>query len=241
MEEEEEHGNKSLEQQDTERARERWEHYFTQEPSKAKYIIRTSKENGEAAHFSQFRWNGVQYYVFGSKNVHLIVKQASDLQKYTDKRYMTATMIANAMINQIVTKKDDKIQKFLDHLEKNDLSCCFEFLNVEYQHVEFFDFKDSKYRFITFTSNKDLKQLVDSNFEKNLTVAQEAGFETVKITTYQVEQQNKLFDEIREDIGNEGSVLYYFTADNTCIGMVSQSISQTNFLDEEKDCMVRRN
>jgi hypothetical protein len=221
LEEEAEHADKNLED-DTQRARQRWEHYFVENPNRAQYIIRTSKENGEAAHLGQFRYLGEIYYIFGSKNVHLILKNPSDIEKYHEARFLTATMIAKAMIDRVMNNNDTNMQKFMDYMEEKDVCACFEFLNVDYQHVEVFDFEKSKYRFITFTSNKNLQQLCTDSFEDSVKIARDAGFETIVVTKYPANQQNQIYDDIRSEYGKEGSVLYYFNDADKCIGMMKK-------------------
>ncbi|KAL0491929.1 ATP-dependent RNA helicase [Acrasis kona] len=219
LEEEEEHGDATS---DVQKERERWEFYFAKKPEESKYILNTSKENGEAAHLSQFRYDNVQYYIFGSKNVHLIVKEKQDLKKYTAQRYMTALMIAEAMKDQIMDASNQNMTKFLDHLHDHDRNACFEFLNVAYQHVEFFDFEKSKYRFITFCENQKLTTMCSNNFEQNLEFARSCGLETTTSQRFPIEQQDELFKLIRRGYGKEGSVLYYFDESDQCIGMMKK-------------------
>jgi hypothetical protein len=217
LEEEAEHKNESVEK-DTEEARSRWEHYFIQPVKTATKIITTSKENGESAHVGQFRHQGQIYLLFGSKNVHLLVKTPQDIELYTDTRFNTAKSIATSMVKQFT--EDSRVQRFLDFMEENEYSSTFEFLNIEYQHVEFFDFEQNKYRFITFSSCKNLTQICAHDFDRSIQVAKDSGFETITVEHYDYSQQDEAFSKIRNAYGKEGSVLYYYSGEK-CIGMVS--------------------
>ncbi|KAL0483787.1 ATP synthase subunit atpF [Acrasis kona] len=206
---------------ETERSRERFEYYFSDNVNNSKKILKTSKENGEAAHLGFFKHEDVLYFVFGSKNVHMIVRNQEDVGKYKDRRYLTANMIAEVMKKQFNPDSESKIKTFIDHMVTNNLCANFEFLNVDYQHVELFDFTQSKYRFISFSSLVNLEKVSSDDLESDVKVASEAGLETVTVESFSYEQQKELFDIVRKDRGKEGSVLYYYN-DKECIGMVKK-------------------
>jgi hypothetical protein len=73
----------------------RWEHYFLEPITNAKYIYNTTKENGEASHVGAFEFQGQRYFVIGSKNVHLLVQKAEQIDLYTDNCYMVRFKNAN--------------------------------------------------------------------------------------------------------------------------------------------------
>ena len=61
-------------------------------------MVCTHKANGEAAHFS-VRWIRDRFIVFaGSKNVHLAVRNASDVEKYRDGRFLVARNVAHSVM-----------------------------------------------------------------------------------------------------------------------------------------------
>lgn len=66
----------------------RWEHYFLEPFNNAKYIYNTTKENGEASHVSAFEFKGQRYYIFGSKNVHMLIQKPEHIELYKDNCYM---------------------------------------------------------------------------------------------------------------------------------------------------------
>lgn len=45
-------------------------------------------------------------------------------------------------------------------------------------------------------------------------IAQQAGFETMKISVHDAKDQDTLFRSIRKTYGTEGSVVYYVNAEN---------------------------
>lgn len=50
----------------------------------------------------------------------------------------------------------EKFYGFLEEMHAKHYTATFEYLDVEHQHVELFDFSQSTFRFIAFTSTSDL-------------------------------------------------------------------------------------
>lgn len=67
----------------------------------AKRVFRR-KENGECAHWGAFELDGIIYEIFGSKNVHMVVRSDNfieDLKKYSEMRYLFALKMAHIINN----------------------------------------------------------------------------------------------------------------------------------------------
>jgi adenylate kinase family enzyme len=89
------------------------------------------KENGECAHWSAFKHNEIIYEVYGSKNVHIVIrfgKFSEDIELYKDERYMFATKMAKE-INRLYGKKS--IEYFLD----TGYTFCAEACFPDSQHI----------------------------------------------------------------------------------------------------------
>lgn len=201
----------------------KWEYYFIEPHKNTAAIYRTTKENGDSAHLSFFSHAGNIYYLVGSKNVHMLIAEKSDIEKYKDPRFRVAGLIGACFIKTLETEfTPEKKNSFVKYMLTNQLTATYEFLQVEYQHIELFDFPVSKFRFIAFTFNSKLQELC-FDLEEGTRVAREAGWETTSVEKYSFAEQNSLFDDIRfNTYGKEGSVLYYVNAEGRTIGMMKK-------------------
>eukprot|EP01111_Echinosteliopsis_oligospora_P016486 TRINITY_DN6874_c0_g1_i1.p1 TRINITY_DN6874_c0_g1~~TRINITY_DN6874_c0_g1_i1.p1 ORF type:complete len:474 (-),score=109.21 TRINITY_DN6874_c0_g1_i1:21-1442(-) len=201
----------------------RWENYFIEPYTHSKKIYRTTKENGDSSHLSFWSHKGQIYHIFGSKNVHLLIKDKSDLVKYTDPKFRVASLIAETMLDFFSSKLDQaKRALFTSYMLDNKLTATFEFLQVEHQHVELFDFKESKFRFLAFTYNSR-PQEVCMDVAEGVKIAKQAGLETTTLQEYDISEQSKLYDDIRFNKEKvEGSVLYYVSGEGRMIGMMKK-------------------
>ena len=74
-----------------------WQKFFLAPYASADIIICTEKANGEAAHLSVIRLNGVLFYVIGSKNVHMV----SHIRIHTHTHTHTHTHIHSYMYTRV--------------------------------------------------------------------------------------------------------------------------------------------
>ncbi len=130
---------------------------------------------------------GETYYILGSKLVHILVRTQEQISYYPA-NFSLAKEIAQCFFSSL--KSNEKVsehswQIFLQHMVDNSYTATFEFLQVEHQHVELFDFKDSKFKFITFTSNKDLLSMT-TDVKSAVTKAREAGLGTIPHTGFSI-------------------------------------------------------
>lgn len=82
-----------------------WKKYFLKDLDATKRVAAMKKANGEAAHMSCRFIDGKFFVIAGSKNVHLVFQNRSDIGKYVGERYMVATVIAQS------------IEKFLSEMD----------------------------------------------------------------------------------------------------------------------------
>ena len=86
-----------------------WTDYFLKPIESTEKIICTRKANGEAAHLGiRFIQNRFVLCV-GSKNVHMLISDRSDIEKYSDGRFQVARCVAEAIINIIRQQRNISI------------------------------------------------------------------------------------------------------------------------------------
>lgn len=107
------------------------------------------KENGECAHWGAFIYNECVYEVYGSKNVHIVVRSThweKDLSLYTEQRYSFAIKMAN-LIN--VYNKT----LALEYLISSKNSLCGEGCFMDSQH--FVKYQESTMFFFAVTGKRE--------------------------------------------------------------------------------------
>lgn len=221
--EDEEEDEEELAETDIVGGKAKWEYYFIGPHKSTKYIYNTTKENGDSAHLSFFNHQGHTYYLVGSKNVHMLIRNEQDVEKYTDGRFRIASLIGKHFVHTLEhVFSPEKKNEFINYMLKENFTATFEFLQVEHQHIELFDFPASKFRFIAFTFNDRLREL-SYDLEKGSKAASAAGWETTIVVKHSFEEQDSLFNDIRfNTYGKEGSVLYYVNGEDRVIGMMKK-------------------
>lgn len=128
------------------------------------------KENGECAHWGAFIFNDVIYEVYGSKNVHMVVRSEfweSDLNLYSDPRYSFATKMA-----QLINTYDKS--RALPYLIRSGLTLCGEGCFTDSQHFVKYDvstmffFAVTGKRYLIDTSIVKVNPIEIDNFVKSL-------------------------------------------------------------------------
>lgn len=93
-----------------------------------------SKENGECTHWSAFEHDGQIYEIYGSKNVHFVVRTdhfAEDISSYTEDRYAYATKMAR-LIDRIYGNSK---QYVIPYLVSSKNTLCGEACFTDSQHL----------------------------------------------------------------------------------------------------------
>jgi hypothetical protein len=122
---------------DMDRNNQDWKKYFLKDIGQTKSVISLQKANGEAAHLSCRSFDGGKFLLFiGSKNVHMAIESKSDIEKYSDDRYMFAKIISQSICDFLDKMDADLKQNLLTFLSLTRLTVIFEILNPETQHVE---------------------------------------------------------------------------------------------------------
>lgn len=97
-----------------------------------------SKENGECGHWSAFTYNGQNYTLFGSKNVHGIFRSNNieeDIKLYTESRYMYTIKNASYIAKYYKAQNEAIIQ----FLSETGYTFCFESCFIDSQHLVKYD------------------------------------------------------------------------------------------------------
>jgi tRNA uridine 5-carbamoylmethylation protein Kti12 len=92
------------------------------------------KENGEAGHVSGFIFNFQKYLIFGSKNVHIVIREDEpydDILLYSSDRFKFATLIANAAIKLHYSS----FSRIIDYCFQTKFTLCFEACFLSSEHL----------------------------------------------------------------------------------------------------------
>ena len=120
---------------------------------KVRYFRAMEKENGENAQVSAFRTqNGSLYWLAGSKNVHVVFKDAKDLLApcYQDTRYRFAVIIANLVTKQLSSD-------FQSWLADNKYTAVGEAILDNSQHLVDYCGAENHIRFFALTDFKEIE------------------------------------------------------------------------------------
>ncbi|XP_067933091.1 uncharacterized protein [Watersipora subatra] len=203
-----------------------WKRYFTKSLDETSYVITLRKANGEAAHMSCIKIHGVHYICMGSKNVHLLVRKMSDIDKYSGERYQIAKEIAHSIFSFFKAIGQEKVVRLLNFLSETRLTVVMEILNPDHQHVEDLSYLGDKsaLKFIAWTST-------DVSAKSELCVlppdiacdlAADLGFDPVGYMVMTTSEAESYMLEIRKQHGFEGDVFYYMDCDHNVIGLLKK-------------------
>ncbi|KAK1940770.1 hypothetical protein P3T76_007476 [Phytophthora citrophthora] len=121
--------------------------FFTKPQALTKWVISTTKENGEAGHLSVLkRSDGEFVYVLGSKNTHLMartledIKRTRELHKKESDPYTAAAPIATAILKLLLSLQPIKRTFLCEFLWQTRATASFEVLCPSHQHVQLLDY-----------------------------------------------------------------------------------------------------
>ena len=109
--------------------------YFVEQPDKAESIIAMEKVNGEAAHFSSRVIADKMFIIAGSKNVHILIANENDIDKYKGDRYRIAKIVARAVWKQLSMMQRDYTELLLSLLNHTKCTMVCEILIPGQQHI----------------------------------------------------------------------------------------------------------
>ena len=184
------------------------------------------KENGECGHFTAFTDDNIKYLVFGSKNVHFVIRMDyidEDLKLYeTEPRYMFAHKIAKLA----TTKYLQSLIQAQDYCSQTKFTMDFEACFGDSQHLVKYD-SDTLYFFaITGARETEKCSLTSINPLVADDIFRSFNLPTVTITnTATTDEEIKKIEHIVENddnsegavvncIDNNGNVIYVYKHKN---------------------------
>lgn len=217
-------GDEDEQQPDTNKT---WMDYFIAPLNKAEKVVCTMKANGEAAHFS-VRWIKDRFIVCaGSKNVHLMARNAEDVAKYKDSRYLVAKTVASAVLRKLATLDAMKLQLMLSFMHHTAVTAVLEVLQPDYQHVvDLSHLKKPELQFIAFTLPFDAETNDESlcalEPSSALRFVGDVGFDCVQHQVIPVDEAENRMEDIRRGYNYEGEVLYFVDIHGNVIGLLKK-------------------
>ncbi|TDH74464.1 hypothetical protein CCR75_009315 [Bremia lactucae] len=133
----------------SEDAEEEMSKYFRKPQSQSKWLIMTSKENGEGGHLAVLkRSDGEFVYVLGSKNTHLVAQSIEDIAKTheiqtkdgNNSQFFAADLIATAIFKMLLALEPAKQKLLCEFLWQTRTTASFEVLCPRHQHVQLLDY-----------------------------------------------------------------------------------------------------
>ena len=218
-----------------------WQRFFTSDPSSTTHVAAMEKANGESGHFTAVTTPSTlreaitsaggtapdHIYVGGSKTVHIIARDAGDLQHavYASTRYSFARNILGSCMQVLEARTSEVQQQFKAFMSTLRITLCVEFLNPATQHVERFDFTHPVPQALTFVSSRPqqpTKLSLGMHPIVAVRVAQYFGFDVVAHSLHGMEEHVAVLQRTRYLYGKEGFVLYYMDAEGSVIGLVKR-------------------
>ena len=180
-------------------------HLTTNNMSEYQKIFKT-KENGECAHWGAFVHNDITYEVYGSKNVHMVVRHTyydEDIRTYTDKRYTYAIKMAD-LIN---AKPTDTAVRYL---ATTGYAFCGEGCSTDSQHLVKYEASKIMFFAVTGQRNSITDSIVKVNPYELCELIISLGLKNVKetILVNTDKDETKVQEEYFEQCDNsEGAVV----------------------------------
>ncbi|XP_043223395.1 uncharacterized protein LOC122382292 isoform X5 [Amphibalanus amphitrite] len=202
-----------------------WRRYFLRSPEAAERLVLTQKANGEAAHLSARYVDGSFLVCVGSKNVHMVLRQESDIARYADQRYRVAREVAAAVWRLLEAMGEGQRQLLLSFLHHTRLTAVMELLQPDRQSIEDLSkLVEHTLHFIAWAPTLGC----DMSYcgcppELGFELAEMFGMKTVEHSVVTGDVMNELprvMQEVREGHGYEGKVLYFVDGENNVIGLL---------------------
>ena len=205
-----------------------WTDYFLKPLESTSKVICTRKANGEAAHLA-IRWIKDRFVVcVGSKNVHMLISDKTDIEKYSDGRFQVARYIAEAVMTLLDGLSEDSLSSLCNFMHYTQLTAVFEVLNPNNQHVEDLShLKCTELRFISWTNSYEDRKCNSYSYcamnpKLGIDLARDLGFKTVEYEVIQPTEIDDRMNKIRHDYGYEGEVLYFLDSSENVIGLLKK-------------------
>lgn len=207
--------------------------FFTKPQIQSKWVISTTKENGEAGHLSVVkRSDGEFVYVLGSKNTHLIAQTVEDVERTRDSQkkesgdpFFAAAPIAIAILRMLLALEPAKRNLLSEFLWQTRATASFEVLCPSHQHVQLLDYLSEDTPVFYGLSLMTLNTLEGTEICVNPVLPYEfmraLGVRTVKydIVEFNEDAFSAALERSKRAYQHEGGVHLFLDDDASVIGM----------------------
>ena len=196
-------------------------------------IISMEKMNGDALHFSGRYIMGNFYLFVGSKKSHIMIKNESDIELYTDDRYVVSKQFARSVWKMLQNLSPPNRNALYNFLHYTRVTAVCELLQSNYQHiVNISNTADSKVIFLTFTptfyglNNKDviINSLTFLPPHISLRIINVLDIPCAPYKIMIIDNDKKYKEEIENIrlnvINSEGRVFYFLNNKDETIGLL---------------------
>ncbi|KAL4235361.1 hypothetical protein ACF0H5_006997 [Mactra antiquata] len=205
-----------------------WQRYFTKPIEDTKVIIATDKANGEAAHLSCIKLDNEYIMCGGSKNVHLMFRNESDIDRYVEPRYRIATEVCHTVMDFLKQMTEGDKQRLMEFLVASRYTAVFEILHPEHQHVVNLSYlKKPQLKFISWTkceleASVKLAHLNIVPPHVGIEIAKCLGLDPVSYEEVTMNDLAVYIKQIRHGCNSEGKVLYFLDNEDQVIGLLKK-------------------
>jgi len=118
--------------------------------------IAVTKENGECGHIGAFIYEGIKYFIVGSKNVHLIVREAHFMEDLTNPQYLGERYsFARKIAKLFLEKYQHTFQRVHSFIVDNCVTLCCESIFLDSQHLVDYRKDGDSLRFFAITYQRE--------------------------------------------------------------------------------------
>jgi hypothetical protein len=182
--------------------------------AEVKNIVLVDKENGECAHIAAFTAGGVQYWVAGSKHVHLVWRRghyAEDIAAYAAQRYTTALKVA-AVWDRMLSAGGVDGDWFFTMLDGMRATACAEAILADSEHiVEYADGEKDTLKFFALAESTGSAVALCSSPMLARTLFERCGLPTANFSAVYAEgsaEYAAALDAVARRDNSEGVVAY---------------------------------
>lgn len=175
-------------------------------------LVFRRKENGECSHWSGFQHEGITYEMFGSKNVHFVVRAENfeeDIQLYVKERYVYATKMAR---NIRAMSTQENHQNILNYFVSTQNTFCAESCFTDSQHLVKYDQTTALFFAVTGKRNSPLDSLVKVSPADVDILFNSFGLpivaETMCVDKNDLEGSKLAYEHFESQNNSEGAVVY---------------------------------
>jgi len=200
--------------------------FFTKPVALSRWVISTTKENGEAGHLSVLkRRDGAFLFALGSKNTHLLATSLADIDTfYPGDAFQAARPMSKAVLKTVLTLPADARELLCEFLWQTRATACFEVLCPSHQHVQLLDYIDEDTPVFFGLSLPLLAPLAGAEVCVNpmlpLAIMRALGVRTVDSAMFELDAaEQSQIAKVHAQYQHEGAVNLFLDAEANVIGM----------------------